>query len=146
MIFKENGKVNLSGWSVRWKYICEGTMEEGLRRKAQGCALIVHLPMTSARDAIRYILHDPVVSKRQFLVQKIDTLFKVIDQIFFLNTLKCKLPRRPVPGQTCGFRVVASRNSSQKRGDRRRSKKAMMKKIVPSFEADISEQGGTGQL
>lgn len=78
------------------------------------------------------------------MVQKIDTLFKVINQIFFLNTLKCELPRRPVPGQICAFRVVASRNSSQKRGDRRRSRKVKIKKIVPSFEADISEWGETG--
>lgn len=92
MIFKENGKVGLGGWSMRWKYTYERTMEDGLRRKAESRALIAHLPTKSARDATRYYMIQSFPSNG-FLVQKIDTLFKVIYRIFFLNTLKHKLPK-----------------------------------------------------
>lgn len=49
--------------------------------------LIVHPPTKSARDVIRYYMIQ-LFPSNDFLVQKIDTLFIVIDWIFFLNTLK----------------------------------------------------------
>lgn len=67
-------------------------MEKGLRRKAESRALIVHLPTKSERDAIRYYMIHSFPSNG-FLVQKINTLFKVIYQKFFLHTLKHKLPK-----------------------------------------------------
>lgn len=49
--------------------------------------LIVHPPAKSARDVIRcYMIQ--LFPSNDFLVQKIDTLFPVIDWIFLLNTLK----------------------------------------------------------
>lgn len=60
-------------------------MEDGLRRKAGSCALIL-LPVKSARDVIRYYTIQSFPSNG-FLTWKIDTLFQVIDQIFFLNSL-----------------------------------------------------------
>lgn len=86
MIFKENVKVNLNGWSMRCKYISGGMMEDGLRNKAGNCALILHLPVKSARDVIRYYMIQSFPSN-DFFTWKIDTLFQVIDQIFFLNSL-----------------------------------------------------------
>lgn len=67
-------------------------MEDVLRRKAESRALTAHLPTKSARDATRYYMIQSFPSNG-FLVQKIDTLFKVIYRIFFLNTLKHKLPK-----------------------------------------------------
>lgn len=61
-------------------------MEDGLRRKAGSCALILHLPVKSARDVIRYYMIQSFPSNG-FFTWKIDTLFQVIDQIFFLNSL-----------------------------------------------------------
>ena len=92
MIFKENGRVGLGGWSTRWKHTYEKTMEDGPRRKAERRTLTVHLPTKAARDATRYYMIQSFPSNG-FLVQKIDTLFKVIYRIFFPNTLKHKLPK-----------------------------------------------------
>lgn len=44
MSFKENGKVSLSGWSMKWKYVYEGTKEEGLRRKNEAMFLLLTCP------------------------------------------------------------------------------------------------------
>ena len=92
MIFKENGRVGLGGWSMRWKHTYEKTMEDGPRRKAERRTLTVHLPTKAARDATRYYMIQSFPSNG-VLVQKIDTLFKVIYRIFFPNTLKHKLPK-----------------------------------------------------
>ena len=84
-------------------------MEEGLRRKAGSRALIVHLPTKSARDAIRYyMIH--LFPRNGFLVQKINTLFKVIYQRFFLNTLN-HVTKKPVPSQPYGFGATAGRKA-----------------------------------
>lgn len=48
MIVKENGKLNLNGWSMRCKYIPEETTEDELEKEAESCTFIVHLPTKSA--------------------------------------------------------------------------------------------------
>lgn len=53
MILNANGEVDLNGRGMRWKYVYEGVMKDGLRRKAESCAHIVHLPGTSERNIIR---------------------------------------------------------------------------------------------
>ena len=44
MMFKENGRVGLGGWSMRWKHTYEKTTEDGPRRKAESHALTVPCP------------------------------------------------------------------------------------------------------
>lgn len=62
--------------------------EKKSREPRSHCAL----PTRAARDAIGYYTIRSFPSNG-FLVQKTDTLFKVIYRIFFLNTLKRKLPK-----------------------------------------------------
>lgn len=71
---------------MKWKYVYEGTTEDGLRGKNEGYVLTAHLPTNSASDVIRYYMIQSFPSNG-FLVQKIDTSFIVIDWLFFLNTL-----------------------------------------------------------